>query len=247
MKYIPILLMALLVLGCTVTGCKTKEAAKNETKSLEMPKSIIDKNREVVDKRGEQTNITKFSEMVRRASKIQSWQFTLEDTDNDRKFEVYQLERYQSVYFEKTEGIDAVQMDRVSKTALATCKQCGEKEYRLVDYEKYHQYDPYEQMTLFRDAKYLGENMIGNDYVKIFQGIFEGEPAKIYLQEYYGYPLKIESKARKIIYSNVQIDSTPRAKIAIPFNSTIEGKKYWNWEHYLGIMPVRRELKPIAA
>ncbi len=243
MIYSIVLLVAILMLGCAKIE---PEQELQNNQSIEVPESVKDFDRELTDKRGEQTDIQEWSELVRRASAIQSWEFTVADTENAGQLKVYQLARYQTVEFEGKE-IDVVQMDRITKKALSRCKSCEEKNLELVDYDKYHQLDPYEMMTLFREAEFLKTDNIGNDYVKVFKGIFGGEPATISVQEYYGYPLKIESKTRKIVYTELMIDNTRRKNIAIPFDSIIEGKKYWSWEHYLGLMETRGGIDPAVA
>ncbi len=209
---------------------------------------------DIVDKRGFQTNITDFDELVRRASSIQSYKYNITDTGIgiknlmfivDGRFVKHILPK--AMQHETGEVFDEVLMDRLTKQAFSHCSKylCPKPniDYELerVDYSDYYVPDPMEYLYRTTDGKLINEEMIGNQYTKVFSANFEGKPARIWLQEYYGFPLKIivredDDSKRTITFDGMMIDAARRAEVDPPFNFTISGEKghWWFWEHYLG-------------
>ncbi|HII72419.1 TPA: hypothetical protein HA265_06715 [Candidatus Woesearchaeota archaeon] len=252
-----VLIMTMLVVS--LTGCKS--APKSEEKGTETledtgdiapPKAQEDPDapRELLDKRGQQTDITEFKELVRRASKIESYKYTLSDTDMDEEYGYYFKQRFIKVVLPETrtyptgEEYNWVYMDRSTKTALTRCGECDEpdKELEKTDYEKYYALDPYEMLTKAADAELTGEEMLGNDYTKVFSIRYDGKPGKVWVQEYWGYPIRFEigegQEKRTVEFKDMMIDATRAGEIEPPFEFTVKGEKgtWWSWEHYLGEM-----------
>jgi hypothetical protein len=213
---------------------------------------------DIEEKRGYKTNITDFKELVRRASTIQSYKYNITDPGvTDKEYQFYVLGRFIKVGLpeqkkHKTGQVyDEIFMDRVTKTAFSHCsyricpKPNLDKELEKVDYADYYINDPMEYLYKATNDKYVEEQMLGDQTTKVFNVKFEGKPAKIWLQEYYGFPIKIEvdnldGTKRNIIFENMMVDATRRGEIDLPFNFTVsgEGDKHWIfWEHYLGEWP----------
>lgn len=209
---------------------------------------------DIVEKRGFQTNITDFDELVRRASSIQSYKYNITDTGigvENQRFLIHGrfVKRIlpEAMQHETGEVFDEVLMDRLTKQAFSHCSKelCPKPniDYELerVDYHDYYVPDPMEYLYRTTDGQLIKEEMIGNQYTKVFSANFEGKPARIWLQEYYGFPLKIivredDDSRRTITFDGMMIDATRRSEVDPPFNFTVSSEKghWWFWEHYLG-------------
>jgi hypothetical protein len=133
----------------------------------------------------------------------------------------------------------------VTKTAFSHCsiKNCPkpnlDKELEKVKYDDYYINDPLEYLYKATTPTYIGEEMLGDQYTKVYNIMFEGKPGKIWLQEYYGFPLVIEVGTRKIEFKDMMVDATRSGETDLPFNFTVKGesKSWYFWEHYLGEWP----------
>jgi predicted small lipoprotein YifL len=222
---------------------------------------------DIEEKRGYKTNITEFNELLRRASTIKSYKYNITDTGiSDEEYQFFVLGRFIKVRLPELRNsatgdkYDEVFMDRVTKTAFLHCsyiycpKPNLDKEIEKTEYSDHYISDPMEYLyKTVVNPEYLREEMLGNDYTKVFKITFEDDPGKIWLQEYYGYPLKIEvnqkdGKTRKINFNDMMVDATARGEIDLPYNFTVkgEGNKTWVfWEHYLGEWPKKgQQLTP---
>ncbi len=255
-KTIKILIM-LMIIASLIIGC-SKIQEKNPTtpseeKDISPPKSQTKEvSGELIEKRGQQTNITDFKELLKRLSKIQSFKYTYKDTNKEGEWRYFILGRFVKVKLnelktdEEGEKYSEVFMDRITKQAFAHCgrEYCDkDKEVERVDYNKYYQEDPYELASGMTNAQYLTEDMIGQDVTKVFKVNFYGKPAKVWMQEYYGYPIKIDLGNRVIEYKNMTVDATRTGEIDMPFNFTIKGEpgRWYFWDHYLGLWPNKKK------
>lgn len=212
---------------------------------------------DIAEKRGVQTNITDFNELLVRATKINSYKYSLTDTGlgvegyNFTVFGRFVKLRLPEVQ-EHDDGtvFDEVFMERRTKQAFSHCSKyvCEkpdiDKEIERVEYSEYYINDPMEYLYKVTNAKYMKDAMLGNQYTRVFSAKFEGKEARVWLQEYYGFPLKIivrnEDDSKRIIeFKNMMIDAARRGEIELPFNFTISGEEgnWYFWEHYLGEWP----------
>jgi hypothetical protein len=241
--------------GCQKTENEDKENVSVETGLKELPKDLV-------EKRGMKTNITEFQELARRASSINSFKYKFSDTETGVKdYHFTSLNRFVKLTLpelkeHKTgEVFNEVFMDKLTETALSHCglaycpKGSLDKEVEKVEFDDYYIRNPVEYLYRATDAEFVKEELLDDQYTKVFSVTFEGRPARIWLQEYYGFPLKIvvrnedESK-RTIKFDDVMIDSTRRGEIDLPFNFTVKGEpKSWVfWEHYLGEWPPKNAI-----
>ncbi|MBN1544643.1 hypothetical protein JW898_04225 [Candidatus Woesearchaeota archaeon] len=213
---------------------------------------------DIAEKRGYQTNITEFSELLARASSIQSYDYNLTDTElgiTNQRF--YVLGRFiktqlpEAHQYSTGELYDEIFLERTTKTAFSHCSKylCPkpglDKELEKAEYTDYYVNDPMEYLYKATKPKFVKEEMVGNQATKVFDILFEGKDARIWLQEYYGFPIKIMVKnddetKRTIRFEDMMVDATARGEIDLPFNFTVkgEGNKTWIfWEHYLGEWP----------
>ncbi|MBW2966884.1 hypothetical protein KY362_00195 [Candidatus Woesearchaeota archaeon] len=215
---------------------------------------------ELKDKRGEQTNITEFDKLMQRFSKVGSYTYKITDTAYDNEaHQFYVKGRFvrrvlNDAYYHESGAIyDEVLMDRVTRQAFTHCgtqlcpKPNPDKEVEQAGYSEYYMNDPYEHITRFTDAEYIGEKLLEDQYTKVFRGNYDGQAARAWVQEYYGFPIRIEAGSddnkRIIKFEDMMVDATRNAEVRMPFNFTIqgEGKAYWNWESYLGIDQMKPE------
>ena len=245
------MIIVLLVLAFCIAGCVQPPAGDTDV-LIETEPDVVNDPAELIDKRGVQTNITEFNELVRRASAIESFKYALVDSDEDEEYYFYGKQRFYRVELPKMlehdtgEVFDTVYMERTTRTALSRCRDsCAEvdMEFEKVDYDYFYRLDPYEQLTRFNPDSYIRDDMIGNDYVKVFSGRYMSGNATAWIQEYYGYPLKIEytkedGSTRTIEFNDMEIDTVRMGEIQLPFNCTVKGEEgnWWIWEHYLGEM-----------
>jgi hypothetical protein len=238
------------------TGTQQEAQPENDT---EINPITNESYHDIKEKRGYKTNITDFNELLKRASSIESYKYNITDTgisDNEYRFFVkgrfVKMMLPEAMQHKTGEIYDEVLMDRVTKTAFSHCGRYScpkpnlDKEIEKVDYEEYYMNDPMEYLyKAIANPQYLKEEMIGEQYTKVFKTTFEGRPAKIWLQEYYGFPLRIEvtqpdGTKRKITFEDMMVDATTRGEIELPFNFTVKGEgnqSWYFWEHYLGEWP----------
>jgi len=240
-----------------ISGCQQKYPEQTNTTTPNISENhtkVVKKPVDIVEKRGQITNITDFNELVARASKIQTYKYNLSDTAYPKKEYFYFDGRFVKIILPELrkhttgEKYDEIFLDRMTKTALSHCsiKYCPkpnqDKNLEIVDYNDYYINDPMEYLYKASNANYTGEAMIGDNYVKVYDIKFENKPARIWLQEYYGYPLKIEvydPENRVIEFQNMMIDATRSGEVDLPFNFTVKGKEgqWYFWQHYLGEWP----------
>ncbi len=241
MKQVVIVLV--LVLMC-LAGCSTETADySNSTDYSDFP---------VVPELS-QEEISLFDSLFAKAQNHQSFQYTYSDSDVDEKNYFMIRGRWGIVKLEESkenngEPYDKVYFDRVRKVALARCTLCEERdlELDLVDYSDFYQNDPVEVMYKFYDTVYAGnELMYDRHYCEVFNATFVKKPAKIWLQEYAGLPLKIEAYnnetfdvERTIEFLDLMYDNVRMGEIMPPFNYTVrtdnETKNYmFGWYGYL--------------
>ncbi|NQU79442.1 hypothetical protein HQ545_06770 [Candidatus Woesearchaeota archaeon] len=215
---------------------------------------------DIVEKRGQKTNITKFNELLTRATKIKAFKYKITDTGmegtNKDTYSIKMLGRYVKIGLPEPrehdtgEVFDEVIMDRLTKTAFTHCssdlclKPELDRELEKVEYETYYMPDPLEYIYKITDTQYVKEEMLGDQYTKVFNAQFEKRPARVWLQEYYGFPLKIiirmeDDNKRTITFDDMIIDNTRLVDIKPPFNFTVKGEEgtWIMWEHYLGDWP----------
>ena len=254
---IGIMLLALIFIFAA--GCRPDAPGVNVTVSPEPDVEINPITGEpyydIVEKRGVQTNITEFNELVVRASNIDSFKYSLTDTAiGDEEYEFLVRGRFVRILLpEPTEHdtgevYDEILMDRKTKTALSHCsidlcpKPDIDRELEKVDYDDYYISDPMEYLYKATDAELVKEEMLGDQYTKVYSVMYEGRPARIWLQEYYGFPIKIivrneDDSKRMINFEEMMVNNVRRGEIDPPFNFTVKGegdRKWWTWEHYLG-------------
>jgi len=214
--------------------------------------------KDIKEKRGFQTNIKEFNDLIVRASKLISFNYKLTDTELGIEGQQYfVLHRFMKTQLSDLEQhssgqwFDEVMMERTQKIAFSHCSKefCPRPDIDLevekVDYEYYYNKDPMEYIYSATKAEYVKDELLDDDYTKVFNVMYEGQPARVWLQEYYGYPLKIvvrnsDNTKRTIKFEDMEIDTVRRAEIDLPFNFTVsgEGNKRWVfWEHYLGEWP----------
>ncbi|MBW2963931.1 hypothetical protein KY363_00585 [Candidatus Woesearchaeota archaeon] len=260
MKYtITTILVMIAALGLLLTGCDKDSAKTNVTINPDLEINPITKQppQDIVEKRGVTTNITEFNELLLRASRIQSYKYNLTDTAiSDDTYRFYVMGRWVKVELPELmqhasgELFDEVIMDRLTKTALSHCSKNScpkpniDKELEKVVYDDYYIDDPFEYVSRFADAEFLKEELLGNDYTKVFTGRFEGNEARIWIQEYYGYPLMImvknsDGSKRTIKFDDMMVDATRSGEVEPPGNFTVKGEpgQWIFFKHYLGEWP----------
>lgn len=255
--FILVLIMAI----AFAAGCNPQSSEANVTISPEPSSGEAGINpitgepyQDIVEKRGVKTNITDYKELVRRASSINEYKYNITDTGTGVKDQRFIIKgRFvkkvlpEPMQHSTGQVFDEILMDRITRQAFSHCSKhlCPkpdiDKELERVDYEDYYVPDPMEYLYKATDGELVREDMIGNQYTKVFSVTFEGKPARIWLQEYYGFPLKIivrneDDSRRTILFEDMMIDATRRGEIDTPFNFTISGEDghWWFWEHYLG-------------
>lgn len=244
-----ILITAIIVFsGLMLIGCEPKEPTSYE-QDITVPESQVDSDLpgEIVEKRGQTTNITEMRELVTRLSKVEDFKFTYSDTKLNNEYRYFVSGRFIKVELGELrqhstgEKYDEVLMDRISKQAFTHCNKetCDDdKELERTEYEDYYAPDPFETISKVTKTEYINEELLGNDYTKVFTGMYEGEKTTVWVQEYWGYPLKLEMESGRVIeYVDVMVDNTRYAETQTPFNFTIKGeeKHWWSWEHFLKI------------
>ena len=245
------MILIILVATLAIAGCQQTVPANNASAMPEKNLTVQKKPADIVEKRGVKTNITEFNTLVARASNIKSYAYTLHDTLYPEQDTFYYLNRYVRVVLpgERTwttgEAFDEVYLDRLTKTALSHCsiRYCPkpnlDKELEITNYDKYYKNDPLEYLYKITDANYVRDDMIGDQYVKVFNMTFDGKEGTAWLQEYYGFPIKIVIPGRTVEFLNMTIDNTRLGLVELPFNFTVKGKEghWFFWEHYLGEWP----------
>ncbi len=252
----------LLIVGCQQTTTDTPDTPSAE-EGPEINPITGEPYQDIETKRGETTNITEYRELLRRASAIGSFTYKFSDTQIGEETYLYEVfGRFVKITLpgpekHKTgEVYDEIIMDRVTKTALSHCSRelCPrpniDKEVEKVDYDEYYIYDIYEYLTRTFNGAYVKEEMIGNQYTKVFSANFEGNEARVWLQEYYGFPLKIlikqdDGSKRTILFEDVMVYNTRKSEIVPPGNFTVKGVDgYWIFfEHYLGEWPTNKNIR----
>lgn len=280
-KYITIAILMVFVAG--IFGCNAKYEPSPNFESPEMTTGIDDNTdyiddkprkktneekiqerieklhsegpKDIVEKRGDQTNITEYQELMARLSGIISFEYLFSDTKlgiTNQQVKVYgryqKIENMKSAYNDE-EIYNELFLDRVEKEAFSHCSKelCPEpkidKELERIDYEPYAFNDPYEYASKVSNPEFIGEKMVENQYTKVFKINFEGKPARIWLQEYYGFPLRIEivdgDEKRIIKFEDMEIDNLERPDLDMPFGFSIKGEEgiWFFWDHYLGLWP----------
>ncbi|MBW2971972.1 hypothetical protein KY359_02950 [Candidatus Woesearchaeota archaeon] len=250
----------LIIASILSSGCKP-DIKSNITVSPSVDENINpitgEKYYDLPEKRGVQTNITDFNELLRRASAIEGYKYNLTDTALGIKGQQFFVlgrfvkTRLPEVQQQSTgEQYDEVFMERRTKQAFSHCSKylCPspdiDKEIERVEYSDYYVNDPYEYISKATHPQFVKEEMIGNQYTKVFDVRFEGKDARVWVQEYYGFPIKIlvrdgDEISRTIKFEDMMVDATRRGEIDLPFNFTISGEKgqWYFWEHYLGEWP----------
>ena len=209
---------------------------------------------DIHEKRGVITNITAFDELLRRASAIESFRYKLTDTEleaPDQEFIVrgrfVKIKLEQPQYHDDGTIFDEVLIDKLTEKALAhcsktLCKNPTDKEVEHVEYSDYIQMDPVEYIYQITNAEYADQEILDKQYTKVFNAKFEGKDARVWLQEYYGFPLKIivrnqDNSRRTIEFKDLMINEVRSGELQPPFNFTVRGegtKTWWTWEHYNG-------------
>ncbi|MFC1741571.1 hypothetical protein ACFL3V_03475 [Nanoarchaeota archaeon] len=209
---------------------------------------------DIVEKRGVVTNITEFNELMTRASRINSFKYTITDTDlGEDPYKVFVLGRFVKIMLpdlqqhNSGELFDEILMERRDRIAFSHCSKYNcdrDRELEKVEFDDYYIKDPMEYLYMTTQPEFLKEEMLGNDYTKVFGVKFEGKDGRIWLQEYYGYPLKIivkeeDGSKRTIKFEEMFVDATRSGEIDTPANFTVKGEdgQWVFWKHYLGEWP----------
>jgi hypothetical protein len=235
----------------------------NTTANTTPEKAPVD----IVEKRGQTTNITDFNELLVRASAIQSYKYNFSDTElGTDEYRVYLLNRFVKIVLPETnkhttgDVFDEILADRQTKTAFSHCSinTCSrpniDRQLEKVEYDNYIIKDPYEYISMATNAQYVKEELVEEQYAKVFDATYEGKPARVWVQEYYGFPLKImvkneDGSKRTIKFYDVMVDATRSGEIDTPSNFTIKGETgHWLfWKHYLGEWPPKGTQLPVKS
>ena len=221
-----------------IVGLGQDGPADNQTAQLpdELPEELSDEDL--------------FDAMIGKAYNVESFWYNLSDSERDENNLRMQRGRFGKIVLEEPGEIDGnvfdwVYYDRVYKVAFARCSRdlCGEEgdyEFDYVDYDEYYRLDPVEWMHKFKDPVYAGEDMMGKHIVKVFNltSLYD-EPARMWTQEYYGLPLKIEIEQadglRTIEFVDLNINTARLGHIMPPINFTVDDKPYqFGWYGYIG-------------
>ncbi|MBW2997665.1 hypothetical protein KY349_04970 [Candidatus Woesearchaeota archaeon] len=249
------LLIILLAFGCQQPA--SDDVAPDTEPDVEINPITGEPYQDIVEKRGVQTNITEFNELLLRATRITSYKYSLVDTGlGVEGYDFTVLGRFVKVRLpdvqEHDSGVvfDEVFMERLTKQAFSHCSRyvCEkpdiDKEIERVEYSDYYISDPMEYLYKVTDAEYVKDDVLGDQYTRVYSAKFEGKDARVWLQEYYGFPLKIvirneDDSKRTIEFEDMMIDAARRGEIELPFNFTISGEEgsWYFWEHYLGEWP----------
>lgn len=267
-----IVMLTIVLFLFSAAGCQKSILSKENMNKENVSVDVEDNSKELtaeelpkdlVEKRGIKTNITEFQELTRRASSINAFKYEFSDTEAGiENYQFTSLNRFVKLTLpdlrehETGEEFNEVFMDKLTETALSHCglaycpKGSLDKEVEKVEFDDYYLRNPVEYLYRATDAEFVKEELLDDQYTKVFSVTFEGRPARIWLQEYYGFPLKIvirneDDSKRTIKFDEVMIDSTRRGEIDLPFNFTVKGEpKSWVfWEHYLGEWPPKNAIR----
>jgi hypothetical protein len=224
------------------TDITQKEDTENET--IPEPENIYMSTKPTND----------YNQLLGRAESIQSMQYNLSDSALDEKYYYYFYKRLVKVQLpeqlehENGQIYDEIYMDRPLKKALShcskqVCKNPTDKELEVVEYNDYYQLNPVEQMYKAAKPKFEADETYNDNDVKKFSMLYNNRyPGYIWVQPYYGFPMKLEytlddGTTREIVYENIRINNVQLGRVIGPFNFTVEGKTYYTFLHYLGIYP----------
>ena len=250
-------LITLLIIIFLIIGCTPKQTTDNEIVVKKENKKVrtIDKSKLTPGQVTTPKNLTEFQELLKRSTAITSMQYNLSDSSLSNNYYFMVKGRYVKVILPKTkqkstgEIYNTVYLDRKTKTALTRCgyeicKNPRDLKLEETKYDLWYRKSPIEEMYLFTNATYLRDEMIGKSYAKVFDGKYQGNTARIWVQEYYGFPLKIEyldssNIKQKIEFNQLKVNNVRFFDVEIPFNSTVKGEDghFWFWKHYLGEWP----------
>jgi len=183
-----------------------------------------------------------FQTAMQNADRLESVRYTLNDSSIEKHDYFMIRQKFGKVILETPlekngNKYDHVYFDRVKKVALARCSEdlCEyNKELITVNYSDFYVSDPVETSYLTKDVEYSHSEMLGNQYVDIFNATtYNDEPAIITAQEYYGIPLKYTIGDRTIIYEDLMVNNVRLGEIMLPMNCTIDGEQYdFGWYSY---------------
>jgi len=209
-------------------------------------------NKEITDPLETANDITDFQELIRRASKIETYRYELQDSAFPEgytylfKGRLIKVELPDERTADDGDIYDEVFLDRVTKNALAHCnyETCEPLDRKLeyVDYDDFYHLDPLEEMYQINKAEFVKNEMLGQNIVKVFDIEYKGNPGRIWVQEYYGFPISIkyeevDGSIRTIFFKDMVIDNVRMIEVFPPFNFTVEGVSYPTLYHYYGIYP----------
>lgn len=189
-----------------------------------------------------------YETLQRKTGSVESLGYVLVDSTLDDRNTYLIRGRLGKVMLDKPDSsagkdYDWVYFDRINNVAIARCSDnlCNKHDLDLftVDYDEYYKKDPFEWQQLFKDESYLEDGQIGSHLVKVFDAkTMDGRPAKIWVQEFYGVPLKFEFETdegmRTIEFKEFRINNIRAGEIMLPINMTVDEKEYvFGWYGYL--------------
>ncbi|MBI5398976.1 hypothetical protein HZB03_05930 [Candidatus Woesearchaeota archaeon] len=254
-----LLLIAIVSFGCalksspTGTGTGTEVQEQSHQTPEQEPISEEPISGQVVPTTQKQTN--DFFQLLARAESLQSFQYNLSDSELDEKYYFFVRQRIVKMQLEKPRYLDdgtvydEVFMDRIKKVALSHCSRrfCEkpniDKRLEVVSFSDYYQFDPVEQMYKAAKPTFVADEVLNDNDVKKFSMLYDNRyPGFIWVQSYYGFPMKLEydiddGNTRTLVFENMLVDSVRLGQISTPFNFTVGTKNYFTFFHYLGIYP----------
>lgn len=181
----------------------------------------------------------RFDALIAKAEQLDTFRYNLSDTALNHKWYYFQSGRVVRILLNDVKTLDdgtvydEVFLDRVEGTAFTHCsaETCGApKDYELEpseDYDLYYEFSPRERLYQVKEAEFLREDTYGAHDVDVFR--FKNndlETGTIYIQPYYGVPLKIEyDSGREIVFENLQWNNMRFFNIMLPFNYSIRGQE----------------------
>ena len=181
-----------------------------------------------------------YEQMMRNSNRVESFSYNSSETGNKLLY----YNRYVKAYLNEPrvkdgEKYDIVYMDRINKVALGRCSTelCGEKdlEFVEVEYSEFYELDPIEWTYRYTAPVYVGEEMFGQHIAEVFNiTSLTGDEGRVWIQQYYGIPLKIEFDEKTIDFINLRINTVMIGHVQLPIAFNVSGEQYeFGWYGYL--------------
>lgn len=198
-------------------------------------------------------NVTNWDDLVIRASKIETFKYTLQDTDFPEGYEYFVRGRHIKINLpdvrteEDGNEYNAIFLDRVTKEAFTWCNYdlCEapiDRSLVRTNYSEYYHFDPLEELYRVNEAEFVGNEMIGENIVKVFDIEYKGKPGRAWVQEHYGYPISIkyekeDGSVRTIFFEELMVDNVRFVDVFPPFNYSVDNVLYPTPYHYFKMYP----------